>query len=31
MLRQYYLLEHEKQDNNLIIICHYSVCATTDN
>ena len=27
ILRQYDLLEHVEQDNNLIIICHYSVCA----
>ena len=27
ILGQYDLLEHVKQDNNLIIICHYSVCA----
>ena len=25
-VRQYDLLEHVKQDNNRIIICHYSVC-----
>ena len=31
MLRQYDLLEHVKQYNNQIIICHYSVCAFTDN
>ena len=31
MRRQYDLLEHVEQDNNPIIICHYSVWAITDN
>ena len=30
ILRQYDLLEHVKQDNSLIIICHYSVYAITE-
>ena len=27
---QYDLLEHVKQENSLIIICHYSVCIIYD-
>ena len=31
MLRQYDLLEHVKEDNSLIIICHYSVWLIIEN